>query len=84
MKVQVHLHFKFAHMQKLSCSVRVDMMDPSLSNSVPMDLLNAIVDHDRQGQAAHNDSGELNKHNGNTMINGELNKHNGNTMIVGN
>ena len=53
MKVQVHLHFKFAHVLKLLCSVRVDMMDPSLSNSVPMDLLNATADHDRQGQAAH-------------------------------
>ena len=29
-------------------------MDISLlSNSMPMDLLNATVDHDRQGQAAH-------------------------------
>ena len=25
----------------------------SLSNSTPMDLLNATADHDRQGQAAH-------------------------------
>jgi len=28
-------------------------MDLSLSNSTLMDLLNATVDHDRQGQAAH-------------------------------
>ena len=28
-------------------------MDPSLSNSMTMDLLNATADHDRQGQAAH-------------------------------
>ena len=27
-------------------------MDPSLSNSAMMDLLNATADHDRQGQAA--------------------------------
>ena len=35
---------KFAHMLKLNVS---------LSNSTHMDLLNATVDHDRQGQAAH-------------------------------
>ena len=28
-------------------------MDLSLSNFIPMDLLNATADHDRQGQAAH-------------------------------
>ena len=28
---------------KFECSVQVDMMDPSLSNSTPMDLLNAHV-----------------------------------------
>ena len=28
---------------KFECSVQVDMMDPSLSNSTPMDLLNVYV-----------------------------------------
>ena len=30
--------------------MKVDTMDLSLSNSTQMDLLNATVDHDRQGQ----------------------------------
>ena len=43
--MKVHVHFKFAHVLKLfkihvQC-VQVDTMDPSLSNSTPMDLLNA-------------------------------------------
>jgi len=33
--------------------VKVDTMDPSLSNSTTLDLLNATADYDRQGQAAH-------------------------------
>ena len=33
--------------------VKVDTMDPSLSNSSTMALLNATADHGRQGQAAH-------------------------------
>ena len=39
--------FKFAHVLK---QIHVDMMNPSLSNSTPM---NVTVDHDKQGQAAH-------------------------------
>ena len=33
--------------------VKVDTMDPSLSNSTMVALLNTTADNDRQGQAAH-------------------------------
>ena len=33
--------------------MKVDTMDLSLSNSMPINILNVSVDHDRQGQAAH-------------------------------
>ena len=33
--------------------VKVDTMDLLLSNYTTMDLLNATVDHDKQGQTAH-------------------------------
>ena len=42
------MDLKFAHM--LKCT---KVFKPSLSNSMPMDLLNVTADHDRQGQAAH-------------------------------
>jgi len=40
---KVHVHFKFAHVLKLvkiHVSVQVDTMEPSLSNSTPVDVLN--------------------------------------------
>ena len=36
--------------------VKVDTMDPSLSNSTTMDLLNATADYDRQGQLLTDDT----------------------------
>ena len=36
--MRVRIHFKFGHVVQLfTCSVQVDMMHPSLSNSMPMD-----------------------------------------------
>ena len=53
MDTKVHVYFKFAHVLKLNCSVKVDTVDSSLSNYTTMDLLNATADHDRQGQVAY-------------------------------
>ena len=36
--------------------VKVDTMDPSLSNSMTMDLLNATADHDKQGRLLTDDT----------------------------
>ena len=38
------IHFKFAHVLTSVMSVQVDKMDPSLPNSMPMDLLDATED----------------------------------------
>ena len=38
--MNVHVHFKFVHVLKLVVPVQVDTVDPALSNSMPMDLLN--------------------------------------------